>query len=180
MEKWLTVSTSLEEERGLKLSIDEETLTELKRLDGCYVLKTDVPKEMSAKEEIHDRYKDLAQVESAFRVCKTVSLELRPLYVRLSTSTRGHVLVVMLAYMIIQELSRLWKGLEITVEEGLKHLTTLTEQRIVFANGIKTSTIPLPSEQNEELLKVAGIKLPYSLASSDVTVATYSHKKKST
>jgi transposase len=180
LEQRLTVSTSREEDRRLKLSIDEKAFAEMKRLDGCYVLKTDVPKEMSEKEEIHDRYKDLALVESAFRTCKTVSLELRPLYVRLSASTRGHVLVVMLAYMIIQELNRLWKGLEITVEEGLKHLTTLTEQRMVFANEFKTSIIPLPSEQNEKLMKAAGIKLPRSLASSDVTVATYSHKKKST
>jgi hypothetical protein len=46
------------------LSIDEEALEDLKRLDGCYVIKTDVPKEMSNKEEIHARYKDLAQVRT--------------------------------------------------------------------------------------------------------------------
>ena len=107
-----------------------------------------------------------------------MSLELRPLHVRLSTSTRGHVFVVMLAYMIIQELNRLWKGMEITVEEGLKHLTTLTEQRIVFPNDLKISSIPSPSKQNEELLKAAGITLPPYLASSDVSVVTYKHKKK--
>jgi transposase len=179
LEKWLNVSTSPEESRKLKLSIDEKELEELKRLDGCYVLKTDVPKEMSAKEEIHARYKDLALVESAFRTCKTVSLELRPLYVRISTSTRGHVFVVMLAYMIIQELNRRWKGLELTVEEGLKHLSTLTEQRMVFPNGLKMSMIPSPSEQNEKLLKAAEIKLPPCLASSEVNVAMYSHRKKS-
>jgi transposase len=179
LEQWLNVSTSQEENRKLKLSIDEKALEEKKRLDGCYVLKTDVPKEMSAKEEIHERYKDLGLVESAFRTCKTVSLELRPLYVRLSTSTRGHVFVVMLAYMIIQELNRMWKGQEITVEEGLRHLSTLTEQSIVFPNGLKMSVIPSPSEQNEKLLKAAGIKLPPCLASTDITVATYSHQKHS-
>jgi len=179
-EQWLTVSVPQERIRSLALSIDEKALEELKRLDGCYVLKTDVPKEMSVKEEIHERYKDLSLVESAFRTCKTVSLELRPLHVRLSSSTRGHVFVVMLAYMIIQELTRLWKGIEITVEEGLKHLTTLTEQRILFPNGLKISNIPSPSEQNERLLKTADITLPPFLASNDITVATYNHKKKST
>ena len=106
-EQWLTVSIPQEGIRYLALSIDEKALEEVKRLDGCYVLKTDVPKEMSPKEEIHERYKDLEQVESAFRTCKTVSLELRPLHVRLSSSTRGHVFVVMLAYMIVQELNKL-------------------------------------------------------------------------
>ena len=140
-EQWLTLSIPQEGVRNLALSIDEKALEELKRLDGCYVLKTDVPKEMSPKEEIHERYKDLALVESAFRTCKTVSLEMRPLHVRLSSSTRGHVFVVMLAYMIIQELNKLWKGIEITVEEGLRFLTTLTEQKILFPNGLKISSI---------------------------------------
>ena len=133
---------------------------------------------MSAKEEIHERYKDLELVENAFRTCKTVSLELRPLHVRLSSSTRGHVFVVMLAYMIIQELNRLWKGIEITVEEGLKHLTTLTELDMLFPNGLKISSIPSPSAQNKELLEAAGITIPPYLASNDITVATYNHKKK--
>ena len=177
-EQWLTLSISQEGIRHLELTIDEKALEEQKRLDGCYVLKTDVPKEMSTKEEIHDRYKDLALVESAFRTCKTVSLELRPLHVRLSSSTRGHVFVVMLAYMIIQELNKLWNGIEITIEEGLRHLATLTEQRILFPNGLKISNIPSPSEQNEELLKAAGITLPPYLASNDITVGTYNHKKK--
>jgi transposase len=176
--QWLKISVPQEGIRHIELSIDEKTLEELKRLDGCYVLKTDVPKEMSAKEEILERYKDLGLVESAFRTCKTVSLELRPLHVRLSSSTRGHVFVVMLAYMIIQELNKLWNGIEITVEEGLKHLTTLTEQRILFPNGLKISNIPTPSEQNAELLKAADITLPPYLASNDITVGTYNHKKK--
>jgi transposase len=154
-------------------------LEELKRLDGCYVLKTDVPQEMSDKEEIHARYKDLAQVESAFRTCKTVSLELRPLYVRLSTSTRGHVFVVMLAYMIIQELNKLWKEIDITVEEGLTHLSAIVETRMLLPDGHILSRIPEPSAQNKALLEAAEIKLPASLKNSKAVVGTYSHKKKS-
>jgi transposase len=178
LEQWVNLSTSQGEARKLKLSEDEKVQEELRRLDGCYVLKTNVPKEMFAKEEIHERYKDLASVESAFRTCKTVSLELRPVYVRLSTSTRGHVFVVMLAYMIIQELNRLWKGLEVTVEEGLKHLSTLTEEKIVFQNGFEMKMIPSPSEQSKKLLEAAEIKLPSCLANNDIIVATYSHRKK--
>jgi len=36
------------------------------------------------KKTIHSRYKDLAQVEWAFRTSKTVQLEMRPVNVRLS------------------------------------------------------------------------------------------------
>lgn len=177
IEQWVNVRIS-KDLRRLELSEDDKELEELQRLDGCYVLKTDVPKEMSAKEEIHERYKDLALVESAFRTCKTVSLEMRPLHVRLSTSTRGHVFVVMLAYMIIQELNRLWKEMDVTVEEGLRHLSTLTEQKIVLPNGMKISSLPAPSAQNEKLLKAANITLPPYLADNEISVGTYNHKKK--
>ena len=156
----------------------KEKLLEVKRLDGCYVLKTDVSKERSEKEEIHERYKDLALVESAFRTCKTVVLELRPLHVRLSTSTRGHVFVVMLAYMIIQELHRLWKDMDVTVEEGLSHLSTLVETRVTLPSGVTLSRIPEPTEQNKALLKAAGINLPTCMKSNDIVVRMYCHKKK--
>jgi transposase len=179
LEKWVIISIPQAEPRSLKMSIKEKALEELKRIDGCYVLKTDVPKEMSSKEEIHARYKDLAQVESAFRTCKTVSLELRPLYVRLSASTRGHVFVVMLAYMIIQELNRLWKEIDITVEEGLTHLSAIVETSMLLPGGDKLRRIPEPSAQNKALLEAAEIKLPAFLKNSKAIVSTYSHKKKS-
>jgi transposase len=179
LEKWVILSISQAEPRSLKMSINEEELEELRRLDGCYVLKTDVPKEISGKEEIHERYKDLAQVESAFRTCKTVSLELRPLYVRLATSTRGHVFAVMLAYMIIQELNRLWKGIDITVEEGLTHLSSIVETSLLLPGGHTLSRIPEPSTQSKALLDAAKIKLPAALKNSKAVVGTYSHKKKS-
>ena len=112
------------------------------------------------------------------RTCKTVSLELRPLHVRLSTSTRGHVFVVMLAYMVIQELNRLWKEMDVTVEEGLSHLSTLVETQVILPGGVSFSRIPEPTEQNKVLLKAAGIKLPSCLEHNETIIRTYSHKKK--
>ncbi len=50
----------------------------------------------------HDRYKGLADVEFTFRTMKTTLEEIRPIYVRKEENTRGHVFVVMLAYMIIK------------------------------------------------------------------------------
>ncbi|MBW2086658.1 MAG: hypothetical protein JRI54_11625, partial [Deltaproteobacteria bacterium] len=51
---------------------------EIAELDGCYVIKTDLPDEAADMDTIHDRYKDLAQVERAFRNMKTGHLEVRP------------------------------------------------------------------------------------------------------
>ena len=56
-----------QQERRVIVTVDEAALTEAARLDGCYALRTDLPKALLAKEIVHDRYKDLAQVEWAFR-----------------------------------------------------------------------------------------------------------------
>jgi len=64
IDKWLTVRS---QERKLKLELDNKALDEASLLDGCYVIKTNLPKELIDKEIIHDRYKDLTKVEKAFR-----------------------------------------------------------------------------------------------------------------
>jgi len=105
---WLSVSS---EARTLSLIRDEEALAEVSKLDGCYCLKTDLTSQAATKEVVHDRYKSLADVEWAFRTCKTSHLQVRPVYVRKESRTRGHVFVVMLAYQIIRELARCWQAL---------------------------------------------------------------------
>ena len=85
-------------ERTLTLTIKEDAQTEAAQLDGCYVLKTDLTPAQAPKEMVHDRYKDLASVAQAFRACKTVHLEVRPIFLRLEARTRAHAFVVMLAY----------------------------------------------------------------------------------
>src|ERR1017187_8372057 len=121
-EGWLTAEV---QGRLITLTTDEQRLNQEMLLDGCYVIKTDLPKDAANSQMVHDRYKDLANVEHAFRTCKTGLLEVRPLYVRKEESTRGHVLVVMLAYIIIMKLSQAWARFDLTVEEGLNQLSTL-------------------------------------------------------
>ena len=75
---WICVSCK---ERTLSVSKDAEQLQEMEKLDGCYVLKTDIDRDKVPKETIHDRYKDLALVEWAFRTSKTAQLEMRPVNV---------------------------------------------------------------------------------------------------
>lgn len=51
--------------------------------NGVRLLKTDLPQQKAPKELVHERYKDLALAEWAFRCSKTVQLKMRPIYVRL-------------------------------------------------------------------------------------------------
>jgi transposase len=87
--------------------VDEKARTGVAALDGCYVIKSDVPRDKAHRETLHARYKDLAFVERDFRDMKTARLEVRPVYVRKRDRTRGHVFVVMLALLLKRYMERL-------------------------------------------------------------------------
>lgn len=146
-------------DRCLELKTDEKKLAEISRLDGCYCLKTNLAQKAAEAEVIHDRYKDLAQVEEAFRTSKTAHLEMRPWYVRSEKSTRGHALVVILSYLIVRRLKEAWINQDITVEEGLKQLSTLCSQKLKI-KGAELHKIPVPRKTSAALFKAAGITLP--------------------
>ena len=169
IEKWVKISES---GREIKLEIDVKALYSESRFDGCYVLKTNVSKSVADKEKIHSRYKELSLVEKAFRTMKTTELEVRPLYLRLEKRTRGHLLVVMLAYKLIKELRKRWKSLDLTVEEGIKELETLTTLKITIKEGFSYRKIPEPNPQAKRLLDLAKVHLPNVLPSRENNVAT--------
>jgi len=68
------------------------------RLDGFYVIRTNLDKTTLATRDVVRVYKSLSQAERAFRSIKTVDLEIRPIHHRLSDRVRAHVLLCMLAY----------------------------------------------------------------------------------
>jgi transposase len=70
------------------------------RLDGIYVLRTSVPADVLDAADTVRAYKGLAAVERAFRCLKTVDLHVRPIYHRLDSRVRAHVLLCMLAYYV--------------------------------------------------------------------------------
>jgi hypothetical protein len=169
LDAWLTVEV---EGRSLKLRVNQPALDGISRLDGCYVLKTDLPQSAATKKVIHDRYKDLAEVEQAFRQCKTAHLEARPIYVRTADHTRSHVLVVTLAYLIRRDLSRAWTTLDVTIEEGLNQLQTLCATEISVDGGGSCLRIPTPSPSSLALLKALNIQLPKLLPHTETRVVT--------
>jgi transposase len=158
--------------RTISITKQDEAWREAVKLDGCYCLKTDLSKQQVPKETVHDRYKDLSQVEWAFRTSKTTLLEARPVYVCLESRTRGHLLVVMLAYLLVQELARCWRGLDLTVEEGLDELKSLSTTQIVVQGRSVLHNIPRPRPSVKRLLAAAQVTLPKSIADRGVRVST--------
>jgi hypothetical protein len=159
-------------DRTISIAKEADAWQEAAQLDGCYCLKTDLSCEQATKDTVHDRYKDLSQVEWAFRTSKTSLLEARPVYVRLESRTRGHLLVVMLAYLIAQELAACWYQLDVTVEEALDELKSLCTTRVVVKGAAVLHNVPQPRESVQRLLAAAQVKLPNTIADRGVRVST--------
>jgi hypothetical protein len=168
IEDWARVKS---QESILELVIDDAALKEAAKLDGCYVIKTDLSAEMATVETIHDRYKDLAEVERAFRTFKNGHLQVQPTFVRREASTRGHVFTVMLAYLVERELEQYWRYLDTTVPEGIDDLGSLRGIELTIGQAT-CQQIPEPTGLIKHLLDAANIKLPEVLPARRVHVAT--------
>ncbi len=79
---------------------NDATIDAESRLDGIYVIRTNVPAEHLSAPDVVRSYKDLSHAERAFRSLKTVDLEIRPIHHRLADRVRAHVLLCMLAYYV--------------------------------------------------------------------------------
>lgn len=69
-------------------------------LDGIYVIRTSVKKEALSSQQVVASYKNLSNVERAFRSLKTVDLHVRPIHHHLPGRVRAHILLCMLAYYV--------------------------------------------------------------------------------
>jgi transposase len=79
---------------------NSEKIEEEEGLDGIYVVRTSVAKEILSPEKTVEAYKKLSVVERAFRCLKTVDLKIRPIYHRTADRVRAHIFLCMLAYYV--------------------------------------------------------------------------------
>ncbi len=164
---WTQIDTEV---RTLSLKKDDEKRNEEAQLDGCYVIKSDVPVDEASAATIHARYKDLKEVEWAFRTMKTTLIELRGIYVRKELRTRAHVFIIMLAYVIAYELRRQWTEVEMTIEEGIDELASISTV-VVEIGGASCQTIPEPRPHGRQLLKELDLTLPDAIPHRDVQIS---------
>ncbi|MGO9908056.1 MAG: IS1634 family transposase [Solirubrobacteraceae bacterium] len=97
--------TSFTYERKTK-QIDTEAA-----LDGIYVLRTSVPDTELDTGQVVRSYKNLEQVERAFKTFKGPDLEIRPIHHHLADRVRAHVFLCMLAYYLTWHLRQAWAPL---------------------------------------------------------------------
>lgn len=95
---------------GLRFSRDQERIGAEAALDGIYVLRTSVPEAELDAPDVVRAYKQLKQVERAFRTLKG-PLELRPIHHRLEDRVKAHVFLCLLSYYLVWHLRQACKPL---------------------------------------------------------------------
>jgi len=166
--KWLYAK---EKHRVITIEKDENAFSAESLLDGCYVIKSNVPEEDADAQKLHDRYCDLEMVERAFRTMKTSHLELRPVFVKKKISTQGHVFVVMLALLLQRELENGITNMDLTVQEAIGELEAIRMEEVKLGNTT-IQNIPIPTETGKEILKNVSITMPKVLPKITANVHT--------
>jgi len=113
-----TMGRYVRELKSGKLRVDRAAVAAEEKLDGKYLLSTTDPS--LTAEEVALGYKQLAEVERAFRTLKH-TLELRPMNHRLPERIRAHVLLCWLALLLIRtietETGDTWPALRDELEQ---------------------------------------------------------------
>ena len=116
--------------KHFELSIDDnhfawqrkhEAIKREAALDGIYVIRTSEPAHTLSAENAVRGYKQLADVERAFRSLKGLELLVRPIFHRLDGRVRAHVFVCLLAYYVQWHLKRAWAPLLFADEHLAEH-----------------------------------------------------------
>ena len=79
---------------------DTDNIQHEAELDGIYIIRSNVSSEKLDAEAVVGAYKDLQQVERAFRSYKSVDLHVRPIHHRAENRVRAHIFLCMLAYYV--------------------------------------------------------------------------------
>lgn len=130
------------------ISIDYEKYNLDNQWDG---LKGYVSNTKLKQEQIIDNYKQLWQVEKAFRISKT-DLRIRPIYHRLKHRIEAHLCICFTAYTIYKELERVLKlnKLNISPEKALEEIKEINQLTYMLPKSgtIKTKLLKLNEVQS--------------------------------
>jgi transposase len=157
------------EGRTMVLERNPAAIDRALELAGCYVVVSDVPQRQLSGQAVHDSYVSLQKVERDFRQLKTGLLEVRPVWVRKASRTRGHVFCCMLALKISREMERRLQARFGTTDTD-PHATTLPDAMAALCRlclleyhiDEKTTLtrLPRPDARQQEILAALRVQLP--------------------
>jgi transposase len=134
--------------------------TNLKRelaLEGKYLIRTD-DHSLTPVEAVQ-AYKDLSEVERAFRHLKDI-LNLRPIFHRSKERVEAHIFVAYLAFLLERALEKKLKaaGLDLSARAALEALRTVRVVEVDLGDGERKRMVTQGSHQAQRVLKALKIK----------------------
>lgn len=138
-------------------------------LAGCYVVVTNVATSHLSDHAVHDAYVSLQRVERDFRQMKTGLLEVRPVFVRKESRTRGHVFCCMLALKLSRELERRLHAAfgttdadphAVTPSDAMAALSRLCLLEYRLDAETTVTRLPKPDPRQQAILAALHVHLP--------------------
>jgi transposase len=99
------------EDDSFDFEVNQQNVDAEAALDGIYVVRTSVSKQTMDADQAVRSYKQLSNVERAFRCLKSVDLMVRPIRHRLEDRVRAHILLSVLAYYVQWHMIEAWRPL---------------------------------------------------------------------
>lgn len=145
-------------EGEITIAIDYEKYKQDAMWDGLkgYLTNTQLP-----KEAIIEHYKNLWQIEKAFRISKT-DLRIRPIYHRLARRIKSHLNIAFCSYKLYKELERQLKlkGLSYSPEKAIGMMKSIYSVKTILPAAQKEVAIVIVKEEEQKTLLNA-FDIPY-------------------
>lgn len=147
-----------EKNRTFNYSYNQDALELERELDGVYILRT--PNDELHPLKVIEGYKELADVERAFRTMKS-SLDLRPFFHRKEHRVKAHAMICFLAFLMerIIERSLKGKGMDFSGPRALRHLKMLGIA-VMEIGGELYAYVTKPTRRHQEIFNSLKINSP--------------------
>jgi transposase len=137
-------------EGEITVAIDYDRYKQDAVWDGfkAYLTNTQLP-----KETIIEHYKNLWQIEKAFRISKT-DLKVRPIYHRLARRIKSHLNIAFCSYKLYKELERQLKlkSLLLSPEKAIEVMKSIYSIKTILPASQKEASIIIVKEQEQKNL----------------------------
>jgi transposase len=137
----------------IEITIDQDKFNQDQSWDGLKGYLTNCKQEPKI---IIENYKNLWQIEKAFRMSKT-DLRIRPIYHRLARRIEAHICISFVAYSIYKELERVLKAenFPLSVEKAAEITHNMYQMEITLPESRQTKKILLKMDNlQNELVKI--------------------------
>ena len=166
MSKFYEISISNDE---FKIDYKLDKYQDEKNFDGKYVIESTVSKDEMTTKQVREKYKELQNVEHAFRDMKTDKLNIRPIFHVNEAQTRGHVFLCMFSYAIVKELETViypWlkeynkeNNCKLSYHDITDELNNIKVSELEIGHKMKKIMIPKLNNIQNEMTKLFNMKI---------------------